>query len=504
MKNITIVGGGACGSAVFIELVIQILAEELQEKVSLTLIEKDKKIGYGLAFGTQQKSHLLNTQADLMGIFGEEPEHFATWLKEKRRNFEAYRTSSEAEETYTSRLLYGDYVAEQLSIFKEKAVQGGIQVNFLEGEVVNVEKNRTEAFTLSFENQEQITSDYVVLALGTPKPNTFKDCEQYKEFVNFPWPVENLKQKINPEDTVGVLGTSLSAIDTVLTLIDQKHKGKIKLISPEGLLPRVQPLQNNEIDRKFITLSNIHQLKRDETRKPKVKELFKLFMQEVEALEGFSLNWNALKRDDRSAEELLEIDIYAAENNGDSLLNLAYALRHDASTIWSWLSTEQKKHFGNWIGKYWQINRHAMPLHNAYKLKNLMENDQLEVIGGYQEANYIENSGFEIKLEKGESFKVDKLVNATGTPSSVESMENALIQNLLKSQTIIPHEIGGIYIDERTMRVVTPKQDLPLYALGHINNGMLLDVNSVWFNVKTSMIAAKDILFKIQMNERIS
>ena len=83
-------------------------------------------------------------------------------------------------------------------------------------------------------------------------------------------------------------------------------------------------------------------------------------------------------------------------------------------------------------------------------------------------------------------------------------MENALIQNLLKRETIIPHEIGGIYIDERTMRVVTPQQDLPLYALGHINNGMLLDVNSVWFNVKTSMIAAKDILFKIQMNERIS
>ena len=145
MKNITVVGGGACGCAVFIELVIQILAEELQEKVSLTLIEKDKKIGYGLAFGTQQKSHLLNTQADLMGIFGEEPEHFANWLKEKRKNFEAYRTSSEAEETYTSRLLYGDYVAEQLSIFKEKAIQGGIQVNFLEGEVVNVEKNKTEA-----------------------------------------------------------------------------------------------------------------------------------------------------------------------------------------------------------------------------------------------------------------------------------------------------------------------------------------------------------------------
>ncbi|MAN26198.1 MULTISPECIES: hypothetical protein [Mesonia] len=64
-------------------------------------------------------------------------------------------------------------------------------------------------------------------------------------------------------------------------------------------------------------------------------------------------------------------------------------------------------------------------------------------------------------------------------------------------------KLTGIYVDERTMHVVTPQKDLPMYALGHINNGMLLDVNSVWFNVKTAMIAAKDILFKIQMNDRI-
>ncbi|HIB37098.1 FAD/NAD(P)-binding protein [Mesonia sp.] len=504
MKNITIVGGGACGSAVFIELVIQILAEKLQDKVSLTLIERAEKVGYGLAFGTQQESHLLNTQADLMGIFAEEPEHFATWLNEKREKTKNTSTISKAEETYTSRQLYGDYVAEQLSIFKEKAKRGGIQVDYIHDEAIHLEAVKNEELKIDFEGRESITSAYVILALGTPKPNNFKECEAYPEFINFPWPVENLKRKVKKNDTVGVLGTSLSAIDTVLTLIDQEHQGNIKLISPEGLLPRVQPIKNEEIDRKFITLSNIHQLKRDENRKPKVKELFKLFMQEVEALEGFSLDWNSLKRDDRSAEELMEIDIYAAENNGDSILNLAYALRHDASTIWSWLSVEQKKHFGDWIGKYWQINRHAMPLHNAYKLKKLMEKDQLEVIGDFKEVNYLEDEGFEIKLNSGDKFKVDKLVNATGTPSEVESMENTLIQDLLQEKLIIPYEVGGIYIDERTMRVVTPQKDLPIYALGHINNGMLLDVNSVWFNVKSSMIAAKDILFKIQMNERIS
>ncbi len=503
MKNIAIVGGGACGSAVFIELVIQVLAENLQQKVSLTFIEKDKKPGYGLAFGTKQNSHLLNTQASLMGIFAEEPEHFATWLKEKRKTDEAYKTSSEADELYTSRLLYGNYVAEQLSIFKEKAKQGNIVTSYIQGEVINVEEKET-GLELQFENQENLLADYVILAPGTPKPNNFEEFEKYDEFIDFPWPVENLKQNIDKNDTVGILGTSLSAIDTVLTLIDQKHEGKIKLISPEGLLPRVQPIKNSEIERKFITLSNIHQLKRDETRKPKVKELFKLFIKEVEAIEGFSIDWNRLKRDENTAEELLKEDIYAAENNGDAILNLAYSLRYDASTIWSWLSTEQKQYFEDWVGKYWKINRHAMPLHNAYKLKKLFEKNQLEVIGGYQKAEYLEEGKFKIQLENEESFNVDKLVNATGTPSQVKGMKNRLIQNLFKKSFILPYKIGGIYVDERTMRVVTSQKDLPMYALGHINNGMLLDVNSVWFNVKTAMIVAKDILFKIQMNERIS
>ncbi len=81
MKNITIIGGGACGVAVYVELLLQITTLELTKEAKITLIEKDKNIGYGLAFGTDQPGHLLNTQADLMGIHAAEPGHFADWLK---------------------------------------------------------------------------------------------------------------------------------------------------------------------------------------------------------------------------------------------------------------------------------------------------------------------------------------------------------------------------------------------------------------------------------------
>src|SRR5690606_23585965 len=83
MKNIAIIGGGACGTAVFIELLLLIVNEKWRNEVKLTLIEKEKHIGYGLAFGTDQPGHLLNTQADLMGIYVNEPGHFSNWIKER-------------------------------------------------------------------------------------------------------------------------------------------------------------------------------------------------------------------------------------------------------------------------------------------------------------------------------------------------------------------------------------------------------------------------------------
>ena len=77
MKNITIIGGGACGTAVFIELLLQIATSGLASTIKISIIEKDKTLGYGLAFSTEQPGHLLNTQTQLMGIHVYEPGHFS-------------------------------------------------------------------------------------------------------------------------------------------------------------------------------------------------------------------------------------------------------------------------------------------------------------------------------------------------------------------------------------------------------------------------------------------
>ena len=62
--SITIIGMGACGTAAFAEATIRLAASPVPGIV-IHLVERDDDIGPGLAFGTDQPGHLLNTESRL-------------------------------------------------------------------------------------------------------------------------------------------------------------------------------------------------------------------------------------------------------------------------------------------------------------------------------------------------------------------------------------------------------------------------------------------------------
>lgn len=499
MKNITIIGGGACGVAVYVELILQIITLELTNEAKITLIEKDKHIGYGLAFVTDQPGHLLNTQADLMGIHAAEPGHFADWLKthggKERKDVKG---NGSTDHTYTTRKLYGDYVAEQAAFYIEKAKEKGVQLDVLHAEAIDIHREM-ESYVVICRSGLRVPSDFIVLALGTPKPNNYQKLGKLTQYIDFPWPSEKIIQRIKPEDHVGILGSSLSAIDATMTLVDNGHTGKITFFSPDGMLPRVQPEANKSYQRKFLTTENIHQLKRKTLKNISVKQVFRMFQQEVEDLSGKLIDWKSFDRTGKSGEQFLNYDIDSAEKGGDELTTVVYSLRGDASPIWSLFCVEEKQRFKKWFGSHWMINRHAMPLHNAYRLKSLIKERRLEIIPEFADVSFDEKADkFHMKLASSEVKQVDKLINSTGSSSHLEQMECTLLDNLLKKKYISKYPIGGALINERTMRVVSPQGGEGIYALGHIVNGLLLDVNAVWFNVRTAATLSKDILFNLR------
>ena len=483
--NITIIGGGACGISAFIEFFLQLRIAELHKEISITIIEENKEVGKGLAFGTKQPGHILNTQADLMGIHFTEPAHFSDWLKEHEASVGQEVVDNQGElNAFTTRRLYGDYLKEQFEHYFKLAKQEGMQVEVIRASAVSVSENE-QGFEIHLSGQQSHRCNYLVLAPGTPVANNYPKLEDKENYFGSPWPSAPILEIPRDED-VAILGSSLSSIDAIMTLADNEHQGKITLYSLDGLMPRVQSETPSEYECKVLTISNLHKIQREKLRNPTVKEMFRLFMQEAELYAGGKIDWDATERAGKSAKELLKEDIDIARNGGDALMNIPVALRYESSEMWKMLDDSEKLKFKKWLGNQWNTNRHCMPLVNAERIDKLFSSNQLNVFANLTDVEYDDESG-KFRLIHDDQASTEKyLINATGPASAVKDMKSELMQNLAEAGLVESEKTGGIKIHTETMQVMKKgKTCHNFYALGHITNGLLLDVNAVWFNVKT-------------------
>ncbi|MBE9463861.1 FAD/NAD(P)-binding protein [Dyadobacter subterraneus] len=484
--NITIIGGGACGISLFIELFLQLRIAGIHQDISISIIEENEQVGKGLAFGTRQPGHILNTQAQLMGIHHAEPTHFSDWLKEHNIRVENEVVDNQGQdEAFTTRRLYGDYLQEQFDYYFELAKKEGMKVTLLQASAIELSQ-LSNTFQIKLSDGNAINCKYLVLALGTPVSNLYGELLEYKNYFDSPWPSSKIIESLPKDKPVAILGSSLSAIDALMTLADNDHKGKITFYSLDGLLPRVQVEKPEPYECQYLTLSNIHKIQRTKLRSPFVSELFRLFIKEAEHFSGKKIDWEKVARKEKSAQQCLKEDIAISKAGGDALINIPYALRYESSPIWNLLDEPAKMKFKKWLGNYWAINRHCMPMVNALRIEKLFNSGQLDVVSALDDVSYDKSNQNFILSYQNKSDKFEYLINATGPAAAVKDMKSDLIQNLAQSGLIEPEKTGGVKINTETMQLIQKGKSVPnFYALGHLANGRLLDVNAVWFNVKT-------------------
>ncbi|WP_050977302.1 FAD/NAD(P)-binding protein [Nitritalea halalkaliphila] len=262
-------------------------------------------------------------------------------------------------------------------------------------------------------------------------------------------------------------------------------------------MPKVQPVENRPIDRKFLTVPEVHRIARHNLQRIRTVDLYALFEKEYQHQSGENKPLSSFNRIGKSAAACLEEDIQSAESGGDLLMNIAYALRYDSSTIWNDMSTREKVKFMRHLGGHWATNRHAMPLPNAKRLQKLFASGRLSV---YPHFTHPEKTaeGFRMHRKKGDPLEVDLLVNATGSPSKLSDMDDPLIQAMLAKSIVQEYPVGGALVNYRTLQVMAPHSGKGLFATGHLVNGILMDVNAVWFNVRSIETLVEELLFKIQ------
>ncbi len=501
-KTVAIIGAGASGTACFLQLVHKYIVQRAAQQLRILIFEKRTHFGEGLAFGTGQEGHLLNTKAGLMGIFPHERMHFVQWMHENQDMIaRKYPQVSVHPDAYPPRMLFGQYVQEMFAAYCNLAQKQGIIVDLIRAEVVDATLTKDNKLILITDEHQSFKADYCILATGNTASNSFRKLQKQANFFSSPWPSSRLLKKItNKRASVSIVGSSLTAIDALITLIDNGHKGPISFFSLKGLLPRVQSPTEIPYQRKVLTLANVRKHIREKQNPLRLTDLIRMFRSEAESFLEKPLDWVAEEREFRDQLQLLEEDIALATGKQCLLQNILYSLRDETYAIWKLLPDDQKLLFLKWMKPYFDINRHAMPMENGIKIQKVLHAGQLTIIGNTDDIRW-KNKRFILTTEDGQVNEADYVINASGPTVVVKEMiDQPLLPQLLKKGYIEEHPVGGIRADLESLRVYHSKRKRlsPFYVIGHQLAGLQLDINALWFNVEQADILTNDLIKNIR------
>lgn len=230
MTTIAVVGAGFSGTLLTLHLL-----RRCPPPIQLVLIERNSQFGRGLAYATGNASHILNVPAGRMSAFHDRPNDFLEWLTSQP---EGDIGTAVGPGTFPPRRLFGAYIRALLN--DEIKRSGRDRLELVKGDVIGLDQTG-RPLVLTVDRNRTVQADLVVLAIGNfpPEPMPvanpgFYDTAFYRPD---PWAADAFTD-LDPDASVLLVGTGLTAMDAVVSLLDQGHRGKIYAMSRRGLLPR--------------------------------------------------------------------------------------------------------------------------------------------------------------------------------------------------------------------------------------------------------------------------
>ncbi|UYN90709.1 MAG: FAD/NAD(P)-binding protein [Anaerolineales bacterium] len=416
--TITIIGGGASGTLLAVQL-----ARQASAPLKIHLIEQHGPAGRGVAYDTTTPAHRLNVPANKMGAYPDHPGHFHEWLVQNGHDF--------ATDAFVPRQLYSQYLQDQLQAAQETP---GVQIVLIHDEALEIEVQPGRA-EVALASGRVLTSDAVVLAFGNflpPQPGFLSPqaAAAPKYFAN-PWQPD-LAASLAADDRVLVIGMGLTAVDTLLSLQGQQHRGPLYAISTHGWWPAV------------------HQL----------GHIYPDFAAELAGLNSLPTMLRVLRR-----------HLNAAATQGSNWRAVIDALRPNTQALWHQLPPAEKRRFMRHLRRLWDVSRHRMPQECAAALDTMHASRQLHSLRGRITAVEFNGEEFSVTFRSphGEqALQVDAIVNCMGSESNYARLPSRLVQNLLARQLIKPDALSQ-GLEAGPDGLLGPR----LYTLGTALKGML-------------------------------
>ena len=551
--NFAIIGGGLTATAMLCGFVnrVQEKAEKRQldpAKIRIQIFEKQDIFGPGFPHSGRfaLPFHITNMCASDMGILDGKPLDFQDWVTSNSVNlanrFSWFRDSSSEPDgarkkcNHYPRAIMGEYLKTRFQEAVQLAQNVGLAVYLHPAsEVIDLKQNGGKICLnikdLSSENYFSSDADRVLLATG----HWFEKNDQDHYFTS-PWPAKKLLRNIPKGEKVAVIGTSLSAIETLLTLTSdgkfiRSRNGELAYEPPEdsrrfflysrrGLLPKVRGKMGN-YKNKFLNRENLDRLLSDNRGNLTLDAIFKLLDSELEYAYGQTIDWKEIFNPTGKPADLLERYLDDAIN-GDgphgeliwqTILHQSFDMLRE---VYLNLTIEDRRRFDKNYTSVFFTHAASQPSINAAKLLALMKAGIVEVIklgDNYRLVkNEVKNCYEFIYRDIRGNLKKDAfryVVNARGQEKSLETNPSALARNLLRSGTVQieeirtvgqsassgcdaayamktagdAHKTGSIWIDPETFHIMQMglqkkvTRSEAIYAVGAMTRGQIIDAS---------------------------
>jgi len=524
--DFAIIGGGLTAAAMLCQFVNRVKQQAAKGRldpceIGIQIYEKQDTFGPGFPHSDifTLPFHITNMCASDMGIIAGRPGDFEDWVAANpdhlQNRFSWFEASPAGQSksaqgcNHYPRAFMGEYLKARFQEAVKTAQCLGLEVDLRpQSEVVRL-KERYPGATLSIRDLQthhdyQRHADRVLLATG----HWFEQKDQPGYFSS-PWPAAELRRNIPPGARVAVIGTSLSAIETLLTLTSEgrfsrtrtgtlvytpaERPRKFSLYSRRGLIPKVRG-KMGRYQNKFLNRANIDRLLSNKPGNLRLEDIFKLLDSELAAAYDRPVDWyevaNPTGRPADLLQKYIEDAVHGDGPGGEliwqTVLHQSFGMVRD---IYLNLTLSDRRRFDRHYTSIFFTHAATQPVLNAEKMLALMNAGIAEVIklgrdyrltkdndDGYFEFIYEDDRG---NLHRDAHRYV---VNARGQARSLETNASELAVSLLASGTVQIREF-------RLSGARTESDDLT--AGGLTTAGETYKTGSIWIDPDTHHIMQK-------------
>lgn len=441
MHTIAIIGGGFSGTMSAVNL-----ARFSETPLRICLINKGFPVGRGVAYSTQRPEHVLNVAARNMSALADHPSHFIDWLR--TRSEYANAEESALRETFIPRKVYGDYLRSLLLMHARPLGKGAAAtIDNIDAEAVDIEP-QVDGVSITLSTGETIEADKVLLATGNQAPTDLSSDHQPLEHARYcatPW--QDWESRLpDRNETVLLLGTGLSMVDALLTLLALRWEGQIVAVSRHGLLP----------------LSHFRGIE----------------YREFPPSDPSSMGLAELK-------QLMEEHCSRLSEWGVNGAIVVDRLRPYTQRVWQSFSLDEKREFCSRYSARWSVVRHRIAQQVHEQMSETLLSGRLKVVKG--RVRGVESAGSKVRVildegpDQAKSLEAGLVINCTGPQTSFSQAKTPLFRNLLARGLVQVDEMDmGLKVDE-DFAVLDQEGNRSgrLFAIGPLLRGTLWETVAV-------------------------